>query len=52
MLEQKTLDLLVRSLEAFQNYVLIDADCRIVYINQGYCDLLGISQKDALQRAV
>ncbi len=52
MLEQKTLDLLVRSLEAFQNYVLIDADCRIVYINQGYCDLLGISQKDALHAPV
>ena len=38
--------------EAFPNFVIVDSECKIFYINDVYARLLGISQEDAIGRPV
>lgn len=51
MTDQQT-NLLIRSFEAFPNFVIVDTDSRIAFINQSYCRLLGTSAEKALGRPV
>lgn len=43
-------DLIQASLEALPNFVVIDDGGRIVYMNQVYTELLGITQEEAIGR--
>lgn len=45
-------DLLLDVLEAFPNFVVVDTAGVIVFMNQSYADLLGISKEDAIGRPV
>ena len=44
--------LLLDALETFPNFVIIDINATIVYINASYAALLGISQNDAIGKPV
>ena len=43
-------DLIQMSLEALPNFVIVDVEGNIVYINRVYTELLGIRQEDAIGR--
>ena len=45
-------DLIQASLEALPNFVVIDAGGRIVYMNQVYTELLGVTQEEAIGHPV
>lgn len=51
-MEIRHADLLIRSFEAFPNFVIIGSDERIVFINQSYCRLLGTTMEEAINRPV
>lgn len=44
--------LLLDALETFPNFVIIDIDANIVYLNDSYAALLGISQEEAIGKPV
>lgn len=45
-------ELLKQALEAFPNFIVVDADAKIVYINNIYARFLGIQQEDAIGKHV
>ena len=45
-------ELLLEALETFPNFVVIGADERIVYLNEGYARLLGTTTRQAIGRPV
>lgn len=44
--------LLLDALETFPNFVIIDKNAKIVYLNDSYANLLGISQEHAIGQPV
>lgn len=44
--------LLLDALETFPNFVIIDKDAAIVYLNESYASLLGISRENAIGKPV
>lgn len=50
MIDNNTL--LREGLEAFSNFIIINADGEVVYLNRVYARLLGIDQKDAIGKRV
>lgn len=45
-------NLLIKSFEAFPNFVIVDEKCNVVFINESYCRLLGILQSKAVGQPV
>ena len=48
----KKIDLLTKSFEAFPNFVIVDDKCNIAFINESYCTLLGVVQKEVIGQPV
>lgn len=44
--------MILKSLESMQNYILIDHNSTIIYINQNYCEILNRTQEDTIGRDI
>ena len=50
--QKETLGLIMHAIKTIPNFIIIDNKCRITYINESYCELLGIRQEAAIGKPV
>jgi PAS domain S-box-containing protein len=51
-ISEKIQNLIMLAIDTIPNFIIIDKQSRVTYINESYCELLGVRQTDALGRPV